>query len=163
MAAPKLFFGRIDDPTLLEADAGYTDDGVAYDLRAHTQRVAPAGTGGECIFPTLYLTTTHYENTVRVYVTPFVDGAALEQQMVELVGVPGSTGETRVHEIALYVPYLRDGVEEMRVAPRGTWLAVEVETRYAEALGTAGPQAVDLIEYEVEVVREGDTAGEAAR
>jgi hypothetical protein len=162
MPTPRLFYGRRLGVALLQSETTVADDGQAYDLLLRSDRIVPAGFGGEAIFPVLYLATTHYAANVTLFVTPYVDSVALDTQQVVLVGVPGSSGEHRVHELALHQPFLVDGIERLRTAPRGTFFQVKVETR--AGLGSPiGLVEIDLIDVEVEVVREGDTAGEVAR
>lgn len=148
MPIPHLFFGQTAN-VLLELDATTsTDAGAPYSLYAVSNRVAPAGAGGECIFPVLYLTVT-YASAGAIDVTPLVDGIALERQRVSLPG-PGGVAETKVYELGVSVPYLVEGVERARFAARGTWLQVRVETN--------DPITVESIEAEVEIVRESKVA-----
>jgi hypothetical protein len=154
MLAPELFVGRGGTPSLLRVGVGYTDDSVEYDLLARSRRVAPAGVGGEAIFTVLYVATLHFEDDASFYITPYVDGVALEVQRLDLVGVPGSKGEAQSHEIGLSIPYISGGVERLRYAPRGTWFEVEVETRYVLSAAVAGRAVITSIEVEHEIVRE---------
>lgn len=160
MPTPRLFFGSTAHAALLEADSGYTDDGVPYNLRAKSQRQAPAGVSGEAIFTALYVTTTHYDDDVALYLTPIVDGVAQEELLIELTGVPGTEREVRVHELSLLQPFMDDGVEVSRYAPRGTWIQVLARTQYAA--GAAARQALDAVEVEFEVLRESKRHGEAS-
>lgn len=154
MLTPEIFVGKASEPALLQVGDSYLDDGVKYELIARTRRVALAGAGGEAIYTSLYMATTHYDQNVSLWVTPFVDGVALAAQRIDLIGVPGSKGESKTHELGLSEPYLVAAVEQLRTAPRGTWFEVQVETRYQSAALTPAKQVVDGIEVEHEIVRE---------
>lgn len=151
---PKIFLGKASEPALLLLGGAYTDDGTKYEMLARTRRVALAGAGGEAIFTTLYIATTHYEQNVSLWVTPYVDGVALATQQINLVGVPGTKGETKTHELGLSQSYMVGGTERLRTSPRGTWFEVQVETKYQTSGLTPAKQVVDGIEIEHEIVRE---------
>lgn len=155
---PYLILGRggIGPILLLANGAAYTDDSTAYNASGKTNKVAPAGAGGECIFTVLYLTTTHFDVNVSLWITPYVDGVALTKQRLNLVGVPGSDGETKVNEIGLSVAHSVSAVERLRYAPRGTWFQVLVETD--AAIVGLGACIVSEVEVEYEVVRESKEA-----
>lgn len=158
MIEPILVLGKAGEPVILRVGEGYMDDDAAYEMLAKSRGVAPAGPGGECIFTLLYLTTLHYTEDVSVWITPIIDGTALETQRLDLTGVTDSTGERKTHEVGLSVPYLVGGVERLRFAPRGTWFEVQIETKYGDAETgaptTASKQIVESVELEYEVVRE---------
>lgn len=151
---PKLILGRgAATPSVLRANgSSYQDDSVNQNASGKTNKVAPAGAGGECIFTTLFLTTTHYDVNVSLFITPFVDGVALARQRLNLVGVVASDGETKVNEIGLSLPYAPGGVEKIRTMPRGTWFQVLIETD--AAIVALGACIVSEVEVEYEVVRE---------
>jgi hypothetical protein len=151
MPRPVLAFGRAGSAALLQAGMGWTDDGVAYDLTALTDRVAPAGAGGECLFYTLYLTTRRF-GPARLRVTVLVDELPLPEEVIVLAGAAAAQGTVDVTEIALRIPYLRDGVEVAKITPRGTWVRVLVQTDVA-VTPHAGLDVTD-VEIETEVVRE---------
>lgn len=149
MPIPHLFFGSQTSNVLLEFDADtFTDAGIAYGFRAVSNRVAPAGAGGECIFPALYVTVTH-RVAGAVDVTPWVDGIALERQQISLAD-PAGIVQTTVYELGLSIPYRVATTERARFAPRGTWLQVLLES--------SDPVTVESIEADVDVVRESKIA-----
>lgn len=150
MLTPRLFGGAGDG--LLLAGSTYLDDGEAYDALGKSNRVAPAGTGGECIFTSLYVTVTTYASDTRLVVTPYVDGVALAAQIINVPGVASSQGEVNVFELGLSIPYVVAMVERLRYYPRGTWLQVLVNTDSGNVALAA--QLVNSIEAEYEVVRE---------
>jgi hypothetical protein len=154
MAAPILYVGSRTDK-VLKAGVGYDDDGVAYTALARSERLAPAGAGGECIFTMLYLTTRHYTSSVSINVTPIVDNVTLATQTIALTGAASTTGNRQTHELVLSLPYVRASVEQLRTAPRGTWIELLIESS-----GTSAKQIVESAEIEYEVVRE-TQAGEA--
>ncbi|MEP6990075.1 MAG: hypothetical protein ABJA80_04025 [bacterium] len=156
MITPQLVVGRGGGvPAMLAVGVGYEDDDVAYELLGRSAAWAPAGTGGECAFHSLYVTTRHFEDDVSLFVTTYIDGVPLpEVARITLVGVPLSMGEQQVHEIALSLPYAPAGVELLRYAPRGTWIIVQIETKIVDGFGTAAKQMVDGVECEYEVVQE---------
>lgn len=152
---PRIMLGRgAGTPAMLTANDGYEDDGQPYDLLARTRQIAVAGTSGEAIFTALYLTTTTFADLVTLFVTPSVDGVPLETQQVHLGGVANPNERAVVKELALSVPFLRDGVEVMRTAPRGTWFDVTIETRIGLGNPSSTRQIIEAIEVEYEVVRE---------
>lgn len=155
---PRLILGRgAAVPSIMRANgAAYTDDSVVFNGSGRSNKVAPAGAGGECIFTVLYLTTTHFDVNVSLFITPYVDGVALTRQRLNLVGVPGTDGETKVNEIGLSLPHLVSAVERLRYAPRGTWFHVLVETD--AAIVALGQCIVSEVEVEHEIVRESKEA-----
>jgi hypothetical protein len=77
---PRLVVGRGGGvPAMLTVGSGYTDDSVAYDLLASTDRLAPAGVSGECAFYFLYVAIEHDVAIPVLRVTPIVDGVALRR------------------------------------------------------------------------------------
>jgi hypothetical protein len=152
---PQLVLCRGDGtPSMLVVGDTYEDDGEAYDMVAWARPYAPGGDAGEAIFTSLWITTTSWNADVHLFITPYIDGVALETQDIFILAAANPQGVQQVHELALSVPYIRDAVERMRVAPRGTWIAVRVETDIAGGFGTSERQIVDGITCEVEVVTE---------
>jgi hypothetical protein len=159
MLLPVLVVGRATAPRVLKHGVGYTDDGVAYDLLGRSAPFAPAGIAGECAWFTVYVTTTHYDQTVVLRVTSRVDGVEVDQtDLVLNAGAPASRGEQQVHEIDLSQAYIDAGITRSRYAPRGVWLDVTVESVRRVGLGVGARQIVDGIEVEYEVVQEGKVA-----
>lgn len=148
MSQPVLLLGRADDTVLLESNRGYTDDSVGYEASGITNRAAPAGIGGECIFTNLYFTTRHYSTAVLVRVGIILDGVELPATTIALAD-GADAGTVREHEVSLLLPFYQGGVEVSRYAPRGT--RVEV---YARMVGVLGPVDIGGVEIEYEVVRE---------
>lgn len=157
---PELVVCRGDGtPAMLVVGEGYTDDGAVYEMIARDRPFAPAGQGGEAIFTALWITTTTYEEDVTLFITPFVDFVALETQQLDIPGAANPTNAQQVHELALSIPYPPPpDPERLRVAPRGCYIDVRIETNIAGAFGSSARQAVDGIEVEVEIVRDSRTA-----
>lgn len=125
----------------------HQDDGVAFQARALSDPVAPAGLHGECIFPAFWLTVTH-TMAVTLRVTPYVDGVALETRDIALTTKATLTTET--FELGLTVP-----LGGSRSAPRGARFAAKVETLVGGAPSIAtGDLRLDQSLLEYEVVRE---------
>lgn len=139
---------------LVPGSPDYLDDGVIYEMLARSRPYAPAGAGGEAIFTMLYLVTTHYDVSVSLFVTPYVDFAALATQQIDLIGAANPANKSTVHELALSVPYIVGGIERLRVAPRGTWFDVKVETKIAAGNPASARVVIDGGEVETEIVRE---------
>lgn len=154
MQLPVLVVGHAGAPALLKHGVGYFDDDQVYDLYARSDAFMPAGSAGEVAFFSIYLTTTHYENPTVLRVTPRVDGLPLDATVVVL-NIVDAEGEQRVTEIGLSVPYVVGGVEQLRYAPRGSWMDVTIETLRGIGSGVGARQIVDGIEVEFEVVQEG--------
>jgi hypothetical protein len=152
MAGSRLFVGTRVGSQLAETGIGYADIAIPYTLLAKSDKVAPAGPAGECIFTSLYLTIAHFA-TIRLLVTPIVDEVPEPTQEITLVGLDPVGGpyteENRaveVVEVGLSKAFLVDGVERLRTYPRGTWFEVLVESE----VGTM--QRIDAMELEHEVV-----------
>lgn len=148
MPTPRRVLTRSGVAAILLAGGAYTDDGVAYPLRAKTENFLPAGVGGEAVFLALYVTTRHYASAVTLTITPYVDDVALTPHVITLVGVVATEGQQEIHELVLREPFMDGGVERLRNAPRGSRLAVLVEGSSSAA------QAIDGIECEFTIVRE---------
>lgn len=153
MPAPKLFFGTRGSTGFMEVDRGYKDRGVQYQMYAKTNRYAPAGPSGECIFPSLYAVVTFTES-MFLYLTPFVDGAALGTKVIQMIANATSTRQTRTFEMGLSVPVILNGVERGQQAPRGTWFQVLVETHFNDINDIANQLIVEGCEVEYEIVSE---------
>lgn len=159
MPTPRTFLGTRDTNALLALDTGYEDRSEPYDLDAKTNRYAPAGEAGECIFTSLYVVLS-YTRSITVYITPYVDGTALETQSIALVQNGSVTRQTVSRELGLSVPVTINGVERARVSPRGTWCQCRVETRFAVG-GIATDVDIEGLWIEYEVVRESKMPGVA--
>ncbi len=159
MPTPNTFLGTRGTNALLKIDTNYIDRAEAYDLDAKTNRYAPAGEGGECIFTSLYCVLT-YKAHVTVYFTPILDGVELETQSVVLDQNAAITSQTVSRELALSVPITVAGVERGRVSPRGTWMQFRVTTQFAVG-GGATQVVVEGLVLEFEVVRESKMPGVA--
>lgn len=157
---PHIYLGQRSANMILENDpATFSDRGVyPYNVYAKTNRYAPAGAGGEAMFPAIYLTLSHFTGG-EVYVTPIVDGVALERQKIVLAAA-GGVKTTKVYEYAVSMPVTIAAVEVARVYGRGTWIQVLVET--VNSLGLASRVIVEAVEAEYEVVRESKFSGAVA-
>lgn len=140
----------------------YLDDGLSYLLLARTRPFFPAGQGGECLFTNLYITLTGYDVAMGYGLLVYIDGKPISpapnaltinyQKYVWAGGAPNPKDNQTIHELSLLQPYpAYPAVEQMRVAPRGSSIAVEFAT---EAGGTPNRLVIDGIEVEYEIVRE---------
>ncbi len=147
--APRLFFGQGGGNNLYRSDDTAADDaGAGFDMLATTNRVAPAGAGGEAIFTVLWLALT-YTMAVTVRVTPYVDGVALDSQQIALAAQAERT--TKRWKVGLSVPLFDALLNEVaRFAPRGVWFQAKVESTGGLATGDL---IVEGVEIEHEVVR----------
>jgi len=152
----RLFFGTRDAAHLLEAGVGFLDDGLIYNVLAKTDRVAPGGTAGECVFTSLYLSIVHF-SAVSCRVTPIIDGVAQAAQVFALsgtgvVGGPFLEVDRKVDkvEVGLSVPLIVGGIERLRTYPRGTWVQALVETTFE--VGGSSYIRFDEIDVEHEIV-----------
>lgn len=152
MPVPRLFFGGTDGLVLNAQGASYMDNGVMYDVLAQTNKSAPAGPGGECIFTNLYLTTRRFVTPVRVLVTPIVDGVAMTVRQLDLTGAPAVDGTVEVSEISLMEAFISGGLERMRTALRGS--AIEFAFATSAAAVALGGLEISVAEVEYEIVRE---------
>lgn len=159
MPKPVLYFGRRNQPAVVRAGDTELDHTEPFNVKAKTNRVAPAGAGGECVFTLVYLTVT-FTASLTLYVTPFVDDTALEKTAVLLTENAAQSKQTRVYEIGLSIPLKAgDGTERGRYGPRGTWFQVMIETLFQ---GAGVPFTIEQVEYEYEPVTETKTITGAA-
>lgn len=155
MSIPRLFLGELGGNRLLQADDGFRDAGLAIAVRLESELQAPAGPGGEAIFPALYLVFTA-TMAASIQVTPIVwsveNGEVvrteLETQSIVLAAEPER--RTTHHELGLSIPLVHNLIEQGRFAPRGTWFAVRLDV----AALAAGDLILDGVSVEYEVVRE---------
>ena len=167
---PTLLFGQGGGSagggnSLYRASATASDDaGVAFNIRARSDRFYPAGPGGEAIFTVLWLTVTTAitpptppappPNHVHLIITPYLDGVALDAQTLTITG-PLTGAQTRLttkYEFGLSVPYLNPlGTEVFRTAARGASFEIQVATSSGVVAGELIAVQADL---EYEVVRE---------
>lgn len=124
-----------------------TDDmGSAFTGRASTEHLAPAGSGGECIFTNVYACFRRSNrNPVSVRITPYVDGVPHLPVSVTLPAVQQRV--TDVWELGLH----QDAGFSAQ-AVRGSWIQLDVEILTAV---TAGLFQVEALEIEFEPVTEG--------
>ena len=164
---PTLLFGQGGGSAgggnaLYRASAAAADDaGVAFNIRARSDRFYPAGPGGEAIFTVLWLTVTTAitpatptPNHVHLIITPYLDGVALAAQTLTITG-PLTGAQTRLttkYEFGLSVPYLNTlGTEVFRTAARGASFEIQVATSSGVVAGELIAVQADV---EYEVVRE---------
>jgi hypothetical protein len=151
VSRPVLVLGRSDVPALLQAEMGWDDDDVPYGLGATSDRVAPAGDGGEFVAFALLVTTRRF-GPAQFTVRYAIDGTWRAPVLVTLAGASAAQGTIDLTELTMYEPFHLDGVEVLRQAARGTWIEVEVRTD-----GAVYPPAgfeVSSVEVELEIVRE---------
>jgi hypothetical protein len=163
MPVPRLFYGGSDGKLLSATGTSYLDDAATFDVLARTNRIAPAGPGGECAFFTLYLTTTRFDPgpDIRLLVTPIVDGAALAVRELNLSGAVDAAanpkGLAEVNEISLMEAYMVNDAAQLMNAPRGSAIEFLITTAAADVPLDLVELSVAEVEYEV--VREGRLPG----
>jgi hypothetical protein len=152
MSEPILVFGQGGGNSLYEAGRGFTDDGVAYEFRGRSDRVAPAGIHGECIFPALYLAISH-TMAVDLSLVPVVDDVELDPITLTLEAKTARTLER--FDVGLSIK-IEDalGVERGRCAPRGCWFQLLI---YDDGLA-AGDLIFEQTQVEFEAVEVSLTA-----
>lgn len=151
MAIPRLFYGGGEGQLYAPDAATLLDDTTPFALLGETNESAPAGPSGECIFPVLYLTTRRFGD-VTLTITAIVDDVRLTAHEVTLAGVTPDQGAVEVTEIDLAEPYPSADDEQIRNAPRGSSIRVEI----AATLTSQVDISVAQVEYEV--VRESRAA-----
>lgn len=146
---PHLLLGQGGGNALYLVDAAAADDaGTVFDILATTNRVAPAGAGGDVLFRTLWVAVT-YTMAVILKFTPILDGAALESQTVTLA--VQSVRKVQRFRLGLSKKNLDTyGVEVSRTGARGAFLQVKVETSGGCA---AGDLIVDGLEVERRILK----------
>lgn len=147
LATPFLFVGETERPVLLQVGDGYLDDDAPYELYSDSRKQAPQGEDMEAVFPLLHITTKHYDVDVSFWVTVIVDDVMIVEQRIDLKGVRFTQGIEQTHTLALFQAYIdpATGAEAIRTAPRGTWIEVFIETKYAQAESGAAPAAAKQI------------------
>lgn len=131
------------------------DAGTPVAGRFETNRIAPAGIGGEAIFTALVLSVVHTA-AVTVRMTPIVDdvvydGVSAPDAVIE-VTLPQPLSGARTwyrKEFGLSQPWVVGGTDRGRFALRGTWLQLRIELEdlgvtINDALGEAIYEGCDL-------------------
>lgn len=151
MSEPALLVGAYDDGRVLAVGVGADDDGEAVGYLAESNPAYPAGQGGECSFPAVFLALSHRPLAVDVYeevqvvVTPVVDGVPGNAVTLVLHLRPEADRSNPLKLVnATYEFAFHEQAGISRVAPRGENFAVRVEwSGYVMILGAS-------LEYEVE-------------
>ncbi|MBA3645289.1 MAG: hypothetical protein H0W63_03855 [Gemmatimonadaceae bacterium] len=144
--------GRRDAARLVLAGSGYVDDTAQHNLYAKTDLLFPAGHDGECVFHSVSLTVA-FKNSLTFYVTPIVDGVALERQYLALPGNAAASKQVITRELAISIPVIEGANGEVgRVSPRGSMFQLLVETLWT--VSGAAYLSIENADVEVEVVRE---------
>lgn len=148
MSTPKLYL--CGPASLLEADSGFTDDGVAIEARARTRPILPAGIGGDAIFYAVHLALT-FDTPFELHITPVVDGVPLWDELVKIGNseVPDRL-VTIWYQFDLTVPILDGEVEVARTGMKGTSFALDFMMPCApdERVGDLFFEAIE-IEYDI--------------
>jgi len=159
MGAPKLFFGLRDVASVFEADVdNEDDDGVTFESGGPTNRLAPAGPRGECLFTAFGITLAWTGGPWTVTILPIVDeriavvaptadGVTLLGQQITLADA-GDARVTDTFEVPILEVYRRGGIERLRNNPRGRWIQADVRWQSIRTV------IVDNLDVEYEIVRE---------
>ena len=125
MDAPTLVMGGAGSLLAMDAEGVYTDDGTEYELVARTNRIAPNGIGGECIFTTVFVAVT-FRAPFSIRVTPVLDGIPDYTQSAEISNAQTlAERQTHLFEIGFSQEYTDSGGRKRRRFYRGTWWQVE--------------------------------------
>lgn len=155
----RVFIGLKDSGKILEADVVGTDDGVAYEAGGKSNRLAPAGPRGECLFTAFGLTFQWFGGPHVILVRPHVDeregvlspaadGVSLLAQEITLPDAGLVDRMVATYEVPIIEVFRRGGQERFRNHVRGRWIQTEV-------LWTAAEQVIiDSCDVEYEIVRE---------
>ena len=143
-SAPTLLFGAFATATLAVPEAGAGDGGAGVTMRVRSNRLAPEGPGGECVFEAVILTVRH-QAAQSVTLRAYVNDALVQTTVLPLAAQPAIRARTL--EVRLSVPVLVGGVDRARVRPRGQWIQVELES------GGVEPIALDGADVEFTPVR----------
>lgn len=149
----RVFAGlRSSDGGIAEAESGFTDDGKYYGFAARSQRVFPAGIGGEAIFDVAYVLITssvHY----RLYLSAFVDGVEYAISLLQPPATPTKITTSRF-EVPLRRPLKNKlGASFGKAALRGGWIEVSLASASDEVY-PPGLIRIDEVRVEGEVVVE---------
>ena len=139
------------EPALYEFGRGEDDAGVAIDLLAQPNKLAPAGIGGETMFTRLFFVVTHDNpQTYNFDLIPILDNTEMPTLTVAIPGVR-SPVVGRVIEVGLSRTYA--AVQKYGV--RGTWFTFRLQGNGTVPNGDIIVEGVDL---EYEMLREADQA-----
>lgn len=146
-------------PRLARAGTSYfdlTNDAAGtYPLRLRSNRLIPAGVGGEAAFTKAVLAITHFAATT-LQVRGIVDGRVLDWVPVPLPASP--TGVPRLYEVPL-LERLPASIPDFATlgafAPRGAWLELEVQSAWAHPATPAARVLIEHADVEYEVVTPG--------
>lgn len=155
----RVFLGLKDSGKILEADVVGDDDGTAVQARGKTNRLAPAGPRGECLFTFFGLTFHWFGGPHTITVTPYIDeregeltptadGEHLLAQTVTLADAGAVTRSVETFEVPILEVYRRGGTERFRQHPRGRWVQCGLLWTIAEQV------ILDSCDVEYEIVRE---------
>lgn len=133
-------------------EEGFTDDGQIYNMLAESERVFPAGIGGEAAFDVAYIVLTYFCR-FRLYVSVIIDGVILSETLLD-PGVAPAAEKTTRYEVPLKIDMLNGlGKKVGKRSPRGGWIQFRVRTAF-DLTYPAGPIRVDEMRVEGEVVQE---------
>lgn len=122
------FLGQADG-YLLRYGTDNQDALTDFGCYGKTNDLAPAGTGGECLFAAVYFSVTR-NNTEEwsCVATPIVDGVDLEPVTLTFGAIAGGKMVTEHQEIFLAQPYKEGGsTEQSLFHPRGAWFQLRIE------------------------------------
>lgn len=121
---PRLFL--CSGNALLEANRGFADRGVPFELRARSRAALPGGIGGDCIFHAVHIAIT-FDSAFKLNVTPVIDGVPLWDETAQIShDVAPERPFTLWYEVGLSVPVMHNGVELTRVGMIGTTFALDL-------------------------------------
>ncbi len=149
----RFYFGE-QGTSLFEYGVGRDDAAVPVDMFAQTNKLAPAGVGGECIFTNLYLVVTHSGTSAyTLVVTPILDNDELTQISITIPGV-AKPAVAEVFEIGLAQTYAAGQTHALR----GVWFSFKVE---GDGTLPDGDLIIEGASLEYEIVRETQAAQNA--
>lgn len=164
MSIPVLLLGNdaieLQEPgAILIFGEHYQDQGADVKLRAKTAEVAVAGVAGRASFLRLFVAVT-FDVPFTLRVQPIVDGKNAPEYAefgitsadfaVAANGLERGVRATHLFEIALSLPYSRDGVERFRTAMQGCYFQAEITQPVA--LTEPGELIVEQVELEYKVL-----------
>lgn len=126
---PIAYVGSAEGGGIYALDEGYSDHLQDIHAVAQASPLAPGGSDADCGFDRLFIVLT-WSMPATVRCTPIVDKVDIAAAVfdIELPAVAAGTRRSHVFERMLRMPFLVDGVESYRHAPRGTWFALRMET-----------------------------------
>ncbi len=141
---PTLLLGARLNNQLFEHRLNNADGVSTVVLSMKSNRLAPAGVGGNCAFRALFF-AVRYQMQQSLLVSAWVDDVQIVTDYLAILPTLSSV-QSKTVEVPLSVPVLLDAIEVGRERPQGVWIQVQVTAPAQELL------AIDGVDVEYDVI-----------